>query len=82
MGGAGWVITQDTENGVGIATAWPLTYLVLNVKQTTKGRSAIPIGLAASTAACATIYGLEYFYFRQKDRDEAALKRRKRIATS
>ena len=94
MAGAGWAMTHDSENGLGIATgasqnsaenwdaahfapvAWPLTYLVLNIKSSLKSRSFAPLLLLTSTAACGALYSGEYFFFRANDRMEAARRHR------
>ncbi|KAG9049820.1 hypothetical protein FS837_009003 [Tulasnella sp. UAMH 9824] len=76
LGGAGYAVTQDPENGIGITTAWSLTYLFFNLRTSIRTRSPIPLVLTAATTACAGLYGTEYFYFRQSEAVDDAKKRR------
>ncbi|KAG8959446.1 hypothetical protein FRC03_007977 [Tulasnella sp. 419] len=75
LGGAGYVITQDTLNGTGIATAWSLTYLFFNLRSSLRSRSPIAVGLSCATAAVAGLYGTEYFYFTGHDAIEKSRRR-------
>ncbi|KAG2351460.1 hypothetical protein BDR07DRAFT_1444165 [Suillus spraguei] len=65
FGGAAYVLAAgDARNGSGIATAWSLTYLFLHLRQSLK----LPfypttLAMTAGTAACAALYGTEYFMY-------------------
>jgi len=65
FGTAGYAISAgDVRNGSGIATAWSLTYLFLNLRRSLKApRNALSLAMAGGAAACAGIYGTEYFVF-------------------
>ncbi|KAG1882141.1 hypothetical protein F4604DRAFT_1921857 [Suillus subluteus] len=65
FGGAVYVLgAGDARNGSGIATAWSSTYLFLHLHQSLRP-PVYPITLAmtAGTAACAALYGTEYFMY-------------------
>ncbi|KZT70225.1 hypothetical protein DAEQUDRAFT_213158 [Daedalea quercina L-15889] len=61
--GAGYVLLcGDAYNGSGITTAWSLTYLLFNLKNSLKTqRNVVSLGLSAATLASAACYGTEYF---------------------
>jgi len=65
FGGAGYAIsTGDVRNGSGIATAWSLTYLFLNLRKSLKApRNPLSLAMSGGAMACAGIYGTEYFVF-------------------
>jgi len=60
--------TGDSENGSGIATAWSLSYFV--IEQFSLGlqrslrlpRSRLSLALSGATAATAILYGAEHFF--------------------
>ncbi|KAK9729287.1 hypothetical protein K7432_000435 [Basidiobolus ranarum] len=62
FGGAGYVTScGDYENGAGIATAWSITYLVLNVNKAIRSKRPIPILMLTAVAGNGFIYGQKYF---------------------
>ncbi|KAG1807263.1 uncharacterized protein BJ212DRAFT_1387286 [Suillus subaureus] len=65
FGGAAYVLgAGDARNGSGIATAWSLTYLFLHLRQSLKPPFyPITLAMTAGTAACAALYGTEYFMY-------------------
>jgi len=72
--GAGYVLASgDSRNGSGIATAWSLSYFVL--EQFSLGfqrtfrlpRSRLSIALSSATAATAVLYGTEHFILNDED---------------
>ncbi|CAL1699868.1 unnamed protein product [Somion occarium] len=67
--GAGYVIsTGDVYNGTGIATAWSLTYLFLNLRKSLKPPlSGLSLALSGAALASSTLYGAEYFLLQEKD---------------
>ncbi|TDL30099.1 hypothetical protein BD410DRAFT_759300 [Rickenella mellea] len=69
MSGAAYVLsTGDSRNGSGIATAWTLTYLFWNARRSFRvPRSPPSMLLTTATAACATLYGTEYFIFQDSE---------------
>jgi len=67
--GAGYVLASgDSRNGSGIATAWSLSYFVL--EQFSLGlqrslrlpRSRLSLALSSATAATAVLYGTEHYF--------------------
>ncbi|KAI0306992.1 hypothetical protein B0F90DRAFT_1813826 [Multifurca ochricompacta] len=67
--GAGYVLASgDSRNGSGVATAWSLSYFVL--EQFSLGlqrslrlpRSKLSIALSSATAAATILYGTEHFF--------------------
>ncbi|KAI5116233.1 hypothetical protein M0805_003295 [Coniferiporia weirii] len=69
MFGAGYVLsTGDSLNGSGISTAWTLAYLFWNGRRSlTAPRSPVSVLLTGATAACASLYGSEYFVLQGSD---------------
>ncbi|KAI0265208.1 hypothetical protein BC834DRAFT_198761 [Gloeopeniophorella convolvens] len=74
--GAGYVLASgDSRNGSGIATAWSLSYFL--IEQFTLGlektarlpRSRLAIALSGATAATAALYGTEHFLQDGEDPD-------------
>jgi len=74
FGGAGYVLASgDSRNGSGIATAWSLSYLVL--EQFSLGlqrslrlpRSGLSLALSGATAATAMLYGTEHFFLSDEE---------------
>ncbi|KAH7887301.1 hypothetical protein F5I97DRAFT_1951056 [Phlebopus sp. FC_14] len=65
FGGAAYVLsTGDERNGSGIATAWSLTYLFLNLKASLRSpRHPLTLAMAGGAAGCAALYGTEYFVY-------------------
>ncbi|KAG1730030.1 hypothetical protein EDB19DRAFT_1897122 [Suillus lakei] len=65
FGGAAYVLAAgDARNGSGIATAWSLTYLFLHLRRSLKPPFyPITFAMTAGTAACAALYGTEYFMY-------------------
>ncbi|KAG2030651.1 hypothetical protein BDR03DRAFT_905850 [Suillus americanus] len=65
FGGAAYVLgAGDARNGSGIATAWSLTYLFLHLRRSLRPPFyPITLAMTAGTAACAALYGTEYFMY-------------------
>ncbi|KAH7907166.1 hypothetical protein BJ138DRAFT_1160809 [Hygrophoropsis aurantiaca] len=67
LGGAAYVLsTGDTRNGSGIATAWSLTYLFLHARRSLRPPPSLhplTLALTAGSAACAGLYGTQYFVY-------------------
>jgi len=66
--GAGYVLASgDSRNGSGIATAWSLSYFVLEQfslglqRSVRLPRSGLSLALSGATAATAVLYGTEHF---------------------
>jgi len=75
--GAGYVLASgDSRNGSGIATAWSLSYFVLEqfslgLKRSVRlPRSRLSLALSGATAATAILYGTEHYFL---DDDESEL---------
>ncbi|KAI9513212.1 hypothetical protein F5148DRAFT_1278949 [Russula earlei] len=72
--GAGYVLASgDSRNGSGIATAWSLSYFVLEQfslglhKSSRLPRSGLSLALSGATAANAILYGTEYFFLTDEE---------------
>ncbi|KAG1811618.1 hypothetical protein EV424DRAFT_1349556 [Suillus variegatus] len=65
FGGAAYVLAAgDARNGSGIATAWSLTYLFLHLRRSLRPPFyPITLAMTTGTAACAALYGTEYFMY-------------------
>jgi len=72
--GAGYVLsTGDSKNGSGIATAWSLSYFV--IEQFSLGlqrslrlpRSRLSLALSGATAATAMLYGTEHYFLSDEE---------------
>ncbi|KXN74542.1 hypothetical protein CONCODRAFT_67405 [Conidiobolus coronatus NRRL 28638] len=62
--GVGYISsTGDVYNSTGIATAWSLTYCILNLKQTvfTSPRHILPMALTSTVVTQGIIYGQRYY---------------------
>ncbi|KAF8324555.1 uncharacterized protein EI90DRAFT_3075054 [Cantharellus anzutake] len=67
--GAGYIVnTGDVRNGSGVATAWSLTYLLLNrmrshfyPPEVPVPRTPLSLLLSGATASVAALYGVEHF---------------------
>ncbi|KAI0053794.1 hypothetical protein FA95DRAFT_1552299, partial [Auriscalpium vulgare] len=72
--GAGYILASgDSKNGSGVATAWSLSYFV--VEQFTQGlqrslrlpRSRLSVVLSGAAASTAVLYGAEHYVFDSED---------------